>query len=448
MKKWIEYSLLMVALAVVLLVTGLLALPQVVLAVPAQYRYRLPEPILDLVTTPLPDILPTPAAVSGDNRVGTLPALMPLAPTSTVTAPPPPIIPTAQITQVATPTAEPTATATATVTPTPSPTPLPAAGRVDGLKIVAQGFNNCGPATLTVNLNFHGHPARQADVASILKPTYDDRNVTPEEMRNYVLEQTGLQAAVYRGGDLALLKRFINVGLPVIIEKGYLPDPKLGWMGHYLTVFAYDDAQAHFLAIDTYLGPWDSSGHRYSYENIETTWNQFNNTFILLYQPEQEAMVHELLGPEMVDPAIMWQNSIRRAHEMTQQQPDNAFAWFNLGSSLTRLGEILANDQAYLEVAANAFDQARAIGLPPRMLWYQFEPYVAYLAVNRPEEVINLTNTILGNEGGRTVEETYYYQGQALLALDNEQAARTAFRRALQLNGNYHRARAALDALD
>jgi hypothetical protein len=463
--KWLKYSLFLLSLALFGILAGFAALPQVVAAVPGQYRHRLPEPLLDLVTTPLPAALPAPDSQRAGHAVDIeIPALA--AATATIEPTPAPTIrdktdddTAAAVTALGetadtpTPPATSTPAATPTLNPTPSPTatatpqPPPAAAHIDGLRIVAQGFNNCGPATLTVNLNFYGVPARQAEVAAGLKPNPEDRNVSPEEMRDYVLNQTDLRATVHRGGDLTLLKRFVAAGFPVIIEKGYEPAPGLGWMGHYLTVFGYDDERQEIRAIDTYLGPWDSSGYRYSYEHIDRVWNQFNNAFIILYRPEQEATVHEMLGPDMLDPATMWQNVALAAHEATRQEPDNAFAWFNLGSSLTHLGEFTGNSE-YFQMAAGSFDRAREIGLPPRMLWYQFEPYRAYLETGRTDDVFTLTNATVAYEGGRGVEETYYYRGLALLATGDRDGAKNAFRRAVQLNSHYIPPQEALSNLE
>jgi tetratricopeptide (TPR) repeat protein len=68
------------------------------------------------------------------------------------------------------------------------------------------------------------------------------------------------------------------------------------------------------------------------------------------------------------------------------------------------------------------------------MLWYQFSPYEAYLADGRYTDIIELTDLILNNQGGRSVEETYLYRGLALRALGDEIAAGRAFSRAIQLN--------------
>ena len=106
-----------------------------------------------------------------------------------------------------------------------------------------------------------------------------------------------------------------------------------------------------------------------------------------------------------------------------------------------------AGDATLYEGAAAAFDEARRLGLPPRMLWYQFAPYEAYLAVGRHADVLALAEATLGNQGGQNVEETYYYQGLALRAAGDEAGAQRALARAVALNPDSPIGRAAQDGL-
>jgi len=81
------------------------------------------------------------------------------------------------------------------------------------------------------------------------------------------------------------------------------------------------------------------------------------------------------------------------------------------------------------------------------MVWYQFGPYEAYLAVGRPADVLALADSTLANQGGRNVEETYYYQGRALALTGDWAGARAAFEQAAALNPDSVVGRAALAAL-
>ena len=432
-KRWVS-AFWVVLIAVSLAGISWWAAPTFMDARPGRIKQRLPHEILALVETPLPAALPAPEVTAVPIRI-TIPAL----PTTTATATAVP--PTQQ------PTDQPANTPTPTATTIPTATPPPRAVILDNMTNTPQKFNNCGPANLSLTLAFHGHEVHQLDIAALLKPNEDDRNVSPEELSAYVNENTPLRAAVYSGGSLDLLKRLIAAGFPVIVEKGLLPSEWEGWMGHYLTVYGYDDSTREFISMDTYLGPWDGGYHTDSYADLAEFWSHFNYTFILVYSPEQETAVHTLLGPQFIDPLLMWQNAAQTAQSAIDQQPDNAYAWFNLGTSLTHLGQ-LTNQAEFYENAAAAFDQARTIGLPRRMLWYQFQPYAAYLAVGRPEDVLTLATATEVSEGGRNVEETFLYIGHAYRAAGNIGQARYAYQQAMELNPNFaaaHQAAAALN---
>lgn len=449
----------------ILLIGALLALPGVVQAIPGRYRVALEErsPFLSTIAegimgavAPTATALPAPVAAAGSQV--DIAALIGSQPTATATeaaiaAPAESdnqeeatAVPTEQST--ATPTLEPTATSS----PTPTPTPEPPPSRVvlTGIQAIRQSFNNCGPANLTQVLNFHGYDIDQEQVASFLKPNAEDRNVSPWQIVEYVNGQApGFQAIERSGGTLEMVKQFVAAGLPVVLEKGYEPNTSNapGWWGHYLTIFGYDDELQEFYSMDTFLGPFEPDrGRTDSYESINRYWQHFNYTFYVVYKAEQEELVHNILGPEMLDDETMWRNAAARAQSEVEANPDNAFAWFNLGTSLTWLGATtLEGNQEYYQAAVQAFDQARTAVLPPRMLWYEFRPYTAYRKVGRYDDVLALANAVLETQGGRNVEETFYYRGLALAEMGNLTGARDDFQEALNVNRNFSPAQVSLD---
>lgn len=430
---------------------GLLALwwasPGLVANLPGRVRHYVPAAVIERITTPLPTALPAPVATP-------VIALALATPTAAdLPSPTPARQQAATLVRPTTPTAQDQVTV---ITPAVSQTPMPAVvsgtapsslppyARIDGLPIIPQKFNNCGPTNLTIVLNHYGIEVDQFDVAAIARPNYEDRNVSPDELVTYVNENTPLAAAAYAGGDIDLLRRLIAAGFPVIIEKGLEPDAATGWMGHYLTVFGYDDITGHLLARDTYLGPWRGDGLA-AYRDTERYWAQFNNTFIVLYPEERAADMRELLGPDFAGEAAMWNAAAARARAILAHSPDDPFVWFNLGSNLAALARL--GDTAQFAGAAAAFDQARLLGLPPRMLWYQFGPYEAYLAGGRYDDVVELANVTLESQGGRNVEETWFYLGRALAGLGETSAATSAFERAARLNPDSSVGQAARAAL-
>jgi len=438
----IVFSIILVSI-IALCGAAWLILPDPVGLIPLQIRLRLPEEIVEFITTPIPTALPAPLTASTQSQV-TL--MIPELPTNTAT--PSPTVqnsPTVHSTQHSTSTllAHIEATITATNTPTPSPTAKPTlipVAQIEGLEIIAQEFNNCGPANLTMVLNYYHQTFDQIQVGDALKPDIEDRNVSPDELAGFVRDNTQLEALFFSGGNVDLLKRLLAAGFPVIIEKGFMPSEYLGWMGHYLTLFGFDDNEETFIAMDSYHGPWDDSGRNESYELIEELWEHFNNTFIVVFQPEDLEDIQNILGGDFDSPNTMWQNSAVWAQGRIEEEPENPYAWFNLGTSLTELGENTGRME-YFENAVVAFDRARVIGLPWRMLWYQFKPYTAYLEAGRVDEVLALTLYAQG------IEETHLYRGHALLASGDTRGAGYSYRRALQMNPHFRAAEEALDSL-
>jgi tetratricopeptide (TPR) repeat protein len=217
-------------------------------------------------------------------------------------------------------------------------------------------------------------------------------------------------------------------------------------MGQYLTLTGYDDRQEQFTVLDTFLGPWDSSGRPIDYEELAAYWAHFNNTFLVVSRAGQRDELAALLGPDYLEPERMWQNAAAAAETAVAAHPDDAFAWFNLGASLTELAQ-RQEDAALYAAAASAFDQARLLGLPPRMAWYQFQPYEAYLGSGRPEEALALATAVMEGSGGWHVEESHYYQARAYEALGENGRARAALRNALQIRPGYAEAQALLERL-
>ncbi len=328
--------------------------------------------------------------------------------------------------------------------PSPAPpmgqqiTPLPSSYALAGITFEYQGWNNCGPATLTNALTYFGYADKQSRAASWLKPNREDKNVSPWQMVQFVNSQVP-EIPVYAlervGGTLDMLKLLISNNYPVIIEAGYDPEPdRLGWMGHYLLVSGYDDASAEFITQDSYLGP----NLRYSYDHIQRFWQHFNYTYIVLYDSGAEPALLDLLGAN-ADPQTNALNALQIATAEATADRSNAFAWFNMGTNFVRLG--------IMDRAVIAYDEARRIGLPWRMLWYQFGPFEAYYAEGRYQDMIDLARNNLNDGGGQYVEETFYYAGLAREALGERDRAINNLREAVNFNPNFTAAREKLDQL-
>ncbi len=419
-------------------------------AIPPRYQTRLPEPLRQIAAprTQAP-ILPT-AAIQFDTQtlLADNAAIETAEPTTAPTLPAPPII-SQTTTDSPTQTPQPTPTTTPTPIPTPSPTPIPAppSVRLNGIQHQFQSWNNCGPATLAMTLSYFGLNLSQEQTAAVLKPNPEDRNVSPWEMVDYVNEYTPYKAIFRVNGRIDTIRRLLSEGIPVIVEIGIDPPGEfrwMGWYGHYLLIVAYDDAAQQFRVYDSWFGTSEEpltnanpDGRILTYADVQTYWPHFNRNYIALYRPEQAQTVADIIGADM-DDATMWQNALRKAQQDAASDPENAFYWFNLGTAY--------NAHQEYEKAAQAFDQARAIGLPWRMMWYQFGPYEAYYQTGRYEDVILLADVTLQDRP--YFEESFYYKGLALEALGSHQEAVEFWQKAAEFNPNYRPAQETLSQLE
>jgi hypothetical protein len=365
-----------------------------------------------------------------------------------------PTTPPQEPTQAATliPTATPVVTATlpptqAALVPTQAnafavstnlPPVRPSAHRLYGITPVKQGWNNCGPANITMALSYYGWKQDQEVAVSYLKPDREDKNVNPWELVDFVRSQSGVLALTRIGGDMELLKQIISNGFPVVVETGYLYEGS-DWLGHYQTVVGYDDSLRVFYIYDSYLGAGENgSGIPESYENFDRYWQNFNRTFVVLYRAEEEITIRTLLG-DRADVTRAAEIALQTAQDEARANPQNAFAWFNLGSSFAALGEY--------EKAASAFDKARQLGtLPWRITLYQFGPFESYYNVGRYDDIVFLVDANFNN-GGQYVEEIWYWRGKVLAARGETTQAASSFRQALQRHPGFAAAAEALKSL-
>ena len=129
------------------------------------------------------------------------------------------------------------------------------------------------------------------------------------------------------------------------------------------------------------------------------------------------------LSPRTLDLAVAQGQAIY-AQAATVADPDDAFAWFNLGSDLVYF-------ERYDE-AAQAYDRSREIGLPLRMFRYQFGPFWAYFHSGRIDDLLALTDYARGVT--EMSEEAWLWYGWGLYRKNDYAGAREAWNKALSIN--------------
>jgi len=307
-------------------------------------------------------------------------------------------------------------------------TALPTTAKLSGIRFQQQTFNNCGPASLSMVLSYFGRSETQGDIAAVIKPYDDDKNVTAEELVSYA-NSLGYSARIIEGGDVNLLKAFVANGFPVIAER-WLDSGSDGEIGHFQVVMGYNQTELEFF--DSLQG----ENVKEAISHFDEGWKVFNRHFVTLWPSAKESVVKTLLGARW-DETTMLHKALAVAQAETKADATDKFAWFNVGTNEVKLGNPAT--------AVAAYDTATALNLPARMLWYQFGIYEANVAVGNYEKVIQLTNETIVTSG---LEENHYWRGLAYSAMGNQNAARRDFNRALQYNQNYQAAEDALQKID
>jgi tetratricopeptide (TPR) repeat protein len=237
------------------------------------------------------------------------------------------------------------------------------------------------------------------------------------------------------GGDLETIKKLLAAGIPVMIEESFQLETQYWpnddqWAAHYNLVTGYDDASQTFTTQDSYIGP----DQKIPYEKLNEFWRSFNFVYILLYPPEKEETVKAILGPHW-DIDYNRQHALEMAQADAEQNPDSAYAWFNVGTNLVYF-------ERYHE-AAGAYDRARQLGLPQRMLRYQFGPFFAYFHTRRMDDLKALTDYAL--QITPNSEEALLWQGWMFFRSGDSNGAMTSFQQALVENPFYQDAQYAIN---
>jgi len=336
-------------------------------------------------------------------------------------------------------------TFTPTVTPTTGPTATPIPGKVylTGVPHEYQSFNNCGPANLSQLLRYWGWQGDQRNTRDALRPNENDSNVMPEEMAAFVESTTDLKAMIRYGGSLETVKALIAAGFPVILETGHHPD-KDWWMGHYVTVNAYDDSQSIFFAQDSLIMP----DFPIPYDEIRNKWwRDFNRVYLVIYPSERESEISAILGTNF-DLSTNLQNTLALNKTEIPQltERDLFFGLFNQGVIYFKLGQI-PEAVAFFDQAFSLYQTLKEDQRPWRVLWYREEAYQTYFQAGRYQSVIDLSNATLAMLNKRGLEESHYWRGMAYQALGDMEKAKADYEIALELRPTYRLASEALERI-
>lgn len=251
-----------------------------------------------------------------------------------------------------------------------------------GAKWVPQTFNNCGPATVSMILQYFGFNVDQNTTKTALRSNSDDKNVFTYEIADYLRKNYNIESKLLYNGNQARLKSLIANGFYVLIEDYLHPNDDIG---HFTILKGFDDEKGVFIADDSYLG----INIVYKYEQFDIAqWKPFNKEYLPVYRKEQQPLLEAILGEDF-DEKKMFERAVLDNQTDITKNPNDMYAYFNLGTSYFALGK---NQEA-----KEAFEKSRSLGWPKRMLWYQIQPIQTYNKLGEYQKAMELANLSLAS---------------------------------------------------
>ncbi|HVB63294.1 MAG TPA: C39 family peptidase [Nitrolancea sp.] len=341
-------------------------------------------------------------------------------------APSPETMPSATATATSPATEQPTIVPTPTQVPLP---PLPISAHLDPMTHAYQTWNNCSAVSASMVLSYFGVTRTQEQLATVFRPNLNDKHVEPKQLVRFFPDY-GLRADLYEGGSIEVVKRLVAAGFPVMTPQwlDFKPDA----IGHYRVVRGYDDARGGFLVNDSMTG----ADVLISYDNFEQLWRAFNNRYLPVYRPEDRPRIEQIVGSD-IDRQTNLERALALFTDLAAKHPDDAYYRFAIGSSFFELGN-------YAEAVA-AYERAAAIGLPSKMLWYQFWPVAAYNEIGNQQRALELATAQIASAG--TFAEMRFERGRAFEALGRRTEALAEYRQAINDDANLQAAQDAVARL-
>lgn len=296
----------------------------------------------------------------------------------------------------------------------------PAKYELPGSKWIPQTMNNCGPAATAMLLQHYGKNLSQAETKAALRTGDEDKNIFMYEISDYLENEHGLKSKIFINGNLQVVKTLIANGFYVMIEDWMNPGEDIG---HVVILRGYDDEKGVLIGDDSYLGV----GVEYPYEVFDKEqWKPFNREFMPVYQSENEKLV-EAITYDFWNEEKMYSDGVTRSKQETVENPNDTYAWFNLGYNYYYLGEY--------ENARLAFERSKEIGWPGRMLWYLIEPIQNYNKLGMYQKAIEFADISL--RGNDNYAEVHFEKAIAYRGLGNEEKAREEIALALKYDPDF-----------
>ncbi len=299
---------------------------------------------------------------------------------------------------------------------------------------IFQTFNNCGPASLSMALSYHGINESQQTLGQAIRPYQiaggdnDDKSVTMDELADKAREY-GLLTYHRPNGDITLLKQFISHDIPVVTRTWLHVHEDIG---HYRIVKGYDETTQEIIQDDSF----ENKNLRYSYADFLSMWSKYSYEYLVLVPKDKQQLAESILG-ENVDFRTAWLHALANAQAESATHPDDMYAQFNVSVAAHYAGDNKLSVATYEKVADK---------LPFRTLWYQIEPIQAYYELGEYDKVFAITDKVLNNQN-RAFSELYLIRGNIYKKQGKLAEAKQEYENAVKYNSNLKAAKDALASI-
>ena len=239
------------------------------------------------------------------------------------------------------------------------------------MRHIWQSLNNCGPAAVVMALSTFGITADQEAARLALRGPDVRRGMGPQGVSPWVGELYGLRAMWRNNGTNDLLRRLVANGFAPMVTQ-WMQDPSASRIAHWRTIRGYDDALGTFYANDSMLGNSVPLGYQW----IQDNWQPFSYRYMVIYRPEDEALLKAIVGPEWSE-STNREAFYERAMREAQAQGTSA-AWLTYGEASYQSGRF--------EEALAAFDKGLALGSAQGVFTVRSSYPQTLRALGRPEE--------------------------------------------------------------
>lgn len=169
-----------------------------------------------------------------------------------------------------------------------APAAQPSGYFLQGLPLVRQTYNSCGPASLAAVLAYYHLNVTQAEVSAHTRVN-SRAYMSAQAIVEYV-PRFGLKARLFAGGTVNTVRQAVANGLPLIVlQDVQTTNGKV--VPHWRVPVGFDDRTQMMYFNDPLLGY-----AMMTYTDFTTVWQAHRGQFAVIYPPQWETLVRQVLG--------------------------------------------------------------------------------------------------------------------------------------------------------